>query len=185
MPAKAKKEMALRPGLWLYLEDGSNKLVLDQVDARILRFVGEKKSITESARAVSISYRNAWDRIRGMERRLGFKVVVTQVGGPSGGSAELTEKASLLLSDFRSLRKQLFNLMEDEAIPRRRKEHGTSLTARVVGVEYKRKFARVRLALPKDSVVEVSVSKDATEGRPIRAGDQVRVLIRPEPSLRA
>ena len=87
--------------------------IIDQTDARVLRFVDETKSITRAARAAGISYRNAWDRVRGMESRLGFKVVETRIGGSSGGGARLTARAAALLFDFRSLRKHLYDVMAE------------------------------------------------------------------------
>ena len=76
--------MKLQPVFRLALE-GDKHVVLDQKDALLLRRISETHSLTEGAKMAGMSYRNAWDRIRAMESNLGKKIIVTKVGGVTGG----------------------------------------------------------------------------------------------------
>src|SRR5208283_2774112 len=59
--------MPLRAEFQLVLLDKSRKIVVAQIDAALLRNIGETGSIAEAARILGISYRNAWGRITKLE----------------------------------------------------------------------------------------------------------------------
>jgi molybdate transport system regulatory protein len=105
---------SLKPAFHLVLENSEKVALLDETDAVLLRRISESDSLTDAAKLVGISYRNAWDRLNKLETTLEAKVVETKVGGTKGGETRLTPDGINLLNDFRRLRKYLFNALEDE-----------------------------------------------------------------------
>jgi molybdate transport system regulatory protein len=86
-----------RFNLWIE-KDGA--VVISQWRARLLRAIDQTGSITAAAEALDVPYRRAWERVQEMEQCLGDKLVLTEVGGTSGGGAQLTAEARMLLSRF-------------------------------------------------------------------------------------
>lgn len=86
-----------RFNLWLE-KDG--EVVLSGWRVRLLQSIGQTGSITSAAELVGVPYRRAWERIREMETRLGLSLVETEVGGPGGGGAQLTDDARDLIARF-------------------------------------------------------------------------------------
>ncbi|SRR5579875_213587 len=109
---QAKKD--LQPAFRLWLEGKSKQTVFDQVDAMLLRRINESGSLSAAAKTVGLSYRAAWGRIKRLEKNIGKPLVIMQVGGKGGGGSRLTEEGLNLLSEFRKLRKHLFNALEDQ-----------------------------------------------------------------------
>jgi len=56
---------------------------------------------------MGLSYRHAWGMIQRMERRCGFKLVKTAVGGKEGGGASLTTQGQELVQRYLALRNNL------------------------------------------------------------------------------
>ena len=61
--------------------------------AQLLRHVQEFHSLRSAAKAMNMAYSKAWTIVKSSERILG-------VGGRSGGGAQLTEEAVLLLDAY-------------------------------------------------------------------------------------
>jgi molybdate transport system regulatory protein len=62
--------MKSQPVFSLALE-GDKRTVLDQTDARLLRYTGETSSLSKAAKICGFSYRNAWGRVKQLEKTLG------------------------------------------------------------------------------------------------------------------
>ncbi len=78
---------------------------------KLLSNVDKLGSISQAARLMGMSYRAAWGKIRLAEERLGMSLVITQVGGETGGGARLTPEAFELLKRFRKLRQEVDNFV--------------------------------------------------------------------------
>ncbi|MGZ3559991.1 MAG: winged helix-turn-helix domain-containing protein, partial [Thermodesulfobacteriota bacterium] len=83
--------------------------------AALLQAVDRFGSIQRAADEFGMSYRHAWGAIRRIEKRAGFKIVDTKLGGKEGGGAQLTPKGKVfvdrvdsLLSDLRTVVEQRF-----------------------------------------------------------------------------
>jgi molybdate transport system regulatory protein len=59
----------------------------------LLKGVKEKGSLAEAARSVGMSYNKAFNLIKYIEGKLGFKLITSKSGGSKGGGSELTEEA--------------------------------------------------------------------------------------------
>ncbi|MGQ0633398.1 MAG: winged helix-turn-helix domain-containing protein [Planctomycetaceae bacterium] len=103
--------VAPRVKLWLEL-DGQR--VFCPGMCQILQAVDETGSIKEAAAAVERSYRFIWGRLKEAERALGKPLVETRVGGELAQRSSLTPLGRELLSAFVSLRRRIFELVDDE-----------------------------------------------------------------------
>ena len=68
--------------------------------AELLRRVRELKSLRAAAASMGMAYSKAWTIVKSSERILGVQLLHTSVGGRSGGGAQLTEEAVLLLDAY-------------------------------------------------------------------------------------
>ena len=68
--------------------------------AQLLRHVQEFHSLRSAAKAMNMAYSKAWTIVKSSERILGVQLLHTSVGGRSGGGAQLTEEAVLLLEAY-------------------------------------------------------------------------------------
>jgi molybdate transport system regulatory protein len=163
------------------MEDGKREVMLDQTDAFILRSVEERHSLTEAAKEVGISYRNAWDRVKVMEEKLHRKLVKTKVGGTRGGGAMLTDEGALLLKEFRKTRKLLFNVLEDEEAWEDvgyRLSARNRLRARVVEVKRGAVTSQVKMRLVSASAMSSIITNDAVDDLALKEGDEVEAIVK-------
>jgi molybdate transport system regulatory protein len=91
----------MRPkfNLWIEIDE---QVVLSTWRVDLLIAIDETGSISSAAEEMSVPYRRAWERIHEMEDRLGKSLVETEVGGASGGGAQLTALAVDMIDRFRS-----------------------------------------------------------------------------------
>lgn len=66
----------------------------------LLKGVRDKKSLSESARSMGMSYNKAYNLIKEIEGRLGYKLISSQSGGTKGGSSSLTREAEDLIEVY-------------------------------------------------------------------------------------
>ena len=69
----------------------------------ILTRVNRTGSLRQSAFEIKMSYSQAWNLIRNLEKKLGYKLLKRKIGGERGGGSELTEKAVILMNKYRTL----------------------------------------------------------------------------------
>ena len=96
-----RRTFAMRTKIWI--EDDAGKVVFGAGRFRILRAVAEQGSLSAAAKALGMSYRAVWGKIRATEERLGQQLLRKQSGGISGGGSELTPFANNLLTSYRTL----------------------------------------------------------------------------------
>ncbi|MDD2496639.1 MAG: LysR family transcriptional regulator [Desulfitobacteriaceae bacterium] len=57
-------------------------------------------SLNKAAKELHMSYSHAWNLIKILEKRLGFKLLQREVGGNSGGGSFLTKDACELMKKY-------------------------------------------------------------------------------------
>lgn len=87
--------------------------VLNEVDALLLLRISETNSLTEAAKLLGISYRNAWGRIKRIESVCGKPILKTASGGTTGGSSTLTAEGRALYNEYKSVRKYISSVLFD------------------------------------------------------------------------
>lgn len=73
----------------------------------LLEAIIETGSISAAGRRMEMSYRRAWLLVDAVNRMFDQPVVVSAVGGPHGGGAQVTEFGSRLVSAYRALEQRL------------------------------------------------------------------------------
>lgn len=73
----------------------------------ILHRVERTGSLRQAAEEINMSYSQAWNLMRDLERRLGFNLLKRKVGGERGGGSEITEEARELMIKFKLFREEV------------------------------------------------------------------------------
>src|SRR5882724_5813610 len=89
--------LTLRGALWIGVGEqqlgGRERMAL-------LQAVAEQGSITQAARAVSMSYKAAWDAIDAMNTLAGAPLVERVTGGKGGGATRLTPRGARMVERY-------------------------------------------------------------------------------------
>ncbi len=91
--------MRLKTKFWLESDSGS--FLLGPGTLRLLVAVAEQGSLKAGAKAIGLSYRGAWDRLKKAEDGLGFPLLERYSGGERGGGSTLTPEAMELVERYR------------------------------------------------------------------------------------
>jgi molybdate transport system regulatory protein len=70
---------------------------------RLLEAIAETGSISQAGRALGMSYRRAWLLVDSLNHCFREPVVASQVGGPHGGGASLTEFGFAVVRHYRAV----------------------------------------------------------------------------------
>jgi len=91
--------MEIKAKFWI---ENRGEVVLGGGKTALLQAVDRLGSIQRAADEFGMSYRHAWGAIRRIEKRAGFKIVDTKLGGKEGGGAQLTPKGKAFVkkADF-------------------------------------------------------------------------------------
>ena len=101
--------MEIKAKFWI---ENKGEVVLGGGKAALLLAVDRFGSIQRAADEFGMSYRHAWGAIRRIEKRAGFKVVDTRLGGKEGGGARLTPRGKVFVYRVDSLLSDLHNVVE-------------------------------------------------------------------------
>ena len=93
--------LKLRYKIWIEKE---GKKVFGDGPLDILHRVERAGSLRQAAEEIKMSYSQAWNLIKDLEERLGFKLLERKRGGESGGGSQLTEQARDLMMKFEIFR---------------------------------------------------------------------------------
>jgi molybdate transport system regulatory protein len=178
MSGQRKEET--RPVPHLALQAGSETL-LDEVDALLLRRVSETGSLVAAAKSVGISYRNAWGRIKRMERRFGLKILSSSSGGADRGGSRLTPEGISIIKEFRRMRRYLFDAMEDQESAgnvRYKLSARNLIRARVSKVERGDITSLVKMVSTGPVNLTSIISNDAVDDLGISEGEEVDAVVK-------
>ncbi|HEV2138886.1 MAG TPA: TOBE domain-containing protein [Nitrososphaerales archaeon] len=174
------RHVRLEPAPHLSMED-KRRIVLDEVDALLLRRVSETNSLTEAAKLMGISYRNAWDRIKRMESGSGKKILESRAGGASGGSSRLTPNGMAMFREFRRVRKYLFNAMDDRVSAGNvgyKLSARNRIEARITGIEKGDITSLVKMVTSNPVSLTSIISKEAVDDLGLQEGDEVEAIVK-------
>lgn len=111
IPAGSSPRLNVRTAIGFGLEQHE---LADERDLQLLGHVHRLGSITAAAKAVGVTYKTAWDRLRNLQTRLGQAVIIAAKGGRGGGRTLLSEKGHALLRYYEQLRKQQDHAVEPD-----------------------------------------------------------------------
>ena len=109
MRYKGSMPFKLKYKIWL---ETTGK-VFGEGPCEILLRIERLGSLRAAAAEMGMSYSHAWKLIKGLEKRLGYNLLDSQVGGVSGGGASLTPEAEELIQKYQSFMKEAEELLDE------------------------------------------------------------------------
>ncbi|MBV6405090.1 MAG: LysR family transcriptional regulator [Flavobacteriales bacterium] len=100
----SKKNYTLKVRIWIDEDQGP---FLGVGRAALLQKIGETGSITNAAKALRMSYRNAWQLVEDMNRRSALPLVEKIHGGAKGSGAVLTKEGARLVKAFATVQEEI------------------------------------------------------------------------------
>jgi len=88
--------------IWIENQDGTERF-LGKGRIQLLELIIEHGSISKAAKVMEMSYKRAWDLITSMNSQATKPLVITQVGGKSGGGAIVTPEGLQAIEAYKSL----------------------------------------------------------------------------------
>ncbi|BCV20013.1 winged helix-turn-helix domain-containing protein [Moorella sp. Hama-1] len=101
--------MQVRYKLWLEEDEH----VFGEGLFELLQEVDRLGSINQAARSLKMSYRQAWGQVKKAEERLGQRLLITRVGGETGGGAELTPVGRRLVQRYQQFKREAAAAIEE------------------------------------------------------------------------
>jgi len=101
--------MEIKAKFWI---ENRGEVVVGGGKTALLLAVDRFGSIQRAADEFGMSYRHAWGAIKKIEKRAGFKIVDTKLGGKEGGGARLTQKGKAFVDRVNSLLSDLNRMVE-------------------------------------------------------------------------
>lgn len=96
--------------VWINEENG-HFLGIGRV--RLLEYIRTTGSITGAAKAMNMSYRQAWQMVTDMNSRAEKPLVEKTLGGKGGGGAKVTPEGEKAIGLFYQLEQKMKNLSEE------------------------------------------------------------------------
>lgn len=91
------------------LIDINKNELINESSFELLKHIHNEKSLVSAARECNITFRTAWNKIRSIEKQLGFKLIVSERGGENGGLSYLTNDGLNLLHAYLELKTEIDN----------------------------------------------------------------------------
>ena len=167
----------------------------DERDLQLLGYVHRDGSITAAARAVGVTYKTAWDRLRNLQERLGHPVIIPAKGGRGGGRTLLSDTGQALLRYYQQLRREQDRAIEPEVgldsvndvserpIPLRRTSARNHLSGVVAAIRRDGIRDEIRVSLHDSLQVSVNITRASTLALGLKKSVPVYLLIK-APALR-
>jgi molybdate transport system regulatory protein len=169
----------LRPRVKLWIQSGKDP-VAGEGRVELLLAIEREKSLNRAAVELGMSYRHAWGIIKGLEQRLGFKVVDAERGGASGGGTKLTERGRKLVKEYKQMSEALDGIVKEKTFW---EGISTKLSARnrlsgvIENVKLGEVGATVKMSV-KPGVITAFITREAAEDLELKKGDHVEAVIK-------
>lgn len=93
-------KMVVKGRIWVETENGS---YFGSGRIKLLKKIAELGSITEAAKSMKMSYRQAWEQIDEMNKTARKPLVVRVSGGVGGGGSKLTDEGEKMIDYYEQL----------------------------------------------------------------------------------
>ncbi|HPQ08787.1 MAG TPA: LysR family transcriptional regulator [Bacteroidia bacterium] len=98
------KKYKIRIRIWI---DETNGSFLGTGRVLLLEKIKETGSITNAAKEMKMSYRQAWQLVEDMNKQAKTELVRKILGGKKGSRSELTDEGERVIKEFRRLEKEI------------------------------------------------------------------------------
>lgn len=164
--------------IWLEFED---KPILGIGGAMLLQLVKDKGSLAAATKALSISYRHAWNQLNKIEERLGEPIVERFKGGLKGGGMQLTDSGNAILKKFQRFKTYLEYALQNpelwEAYGLRTKERNR-VKGKTVEVKKDAQTALIKIEVESPILVASIITEEAVDALDLKVGDKAKVIIK-------
>jgi molybdate transport system regulatory protein len=106
-----KGDFRINGSLWM---EGDGTRFFGPGPVELLQRIEETGSINQAAKAMSMSYKKAWEMVNRLNEIVGSPLVITATGGEKGGGSSLSEEAKQLIEYYQTLRERFRKFMEQE-----------------------------------------------------------------------
>lgn len=106
------KKYTIRVRVWIDETDGA---FLGIGRVILLEKIKKTGSITNAAKEIKMSYRQAWQLVEDMNKRAKEPLVEKILGGKGGGGASITEAGERAIKQFYALEQKIKNFVNEES----------------------------------------------------------------------
>lgn len=107
--------MQLRINGRIWLEAAPNERFMGIGRLELLQHIKRTGSINQAAKAMSMSYKRAWDLVQSMNTLAQSPLIITQTGGSAGGGAVISAEGEKYLTYYQGLHERFQAFMATEA----------------------------------------------------------------------
>ncbi len=94
----SQKSFAIRYKLWIESPDGES--LMGEGKWQLLKAINETGSLKAAVEHMGYTYRQTWQNLKNLEKKLGFRLIEKKRGGIDGGKTVLTEKGRRMVQFF-------------------------------------------------------------------------------------
>lgn len=105
-------QLRINGRIWLEAAAGERFMGIGRLE--LLQHIKQTGSINQAAKAMSMSYKRAWDLVRSMNMQAQTPLVVTQTGGAAGGGAVISAEGEKFLTYYQGLHERFQQFIADE-----------------------------------------------------------------------
>jgi molybdate transport system regulatory protein len=109
----ANENLDLRLKYKFWIENGNRGNLLGEGKWLLLKAIRETGSLKAAVEEMGYTYRQTWENLKKIEKKLGFQLIEKSRGGASGGQTILTSKGIALVNFFDNLYSELNPVIEE------------------------------------------------------------------------
>jgi molybdate transport system regulatory protein len=109
---KENEKVSIEFRIWFFCGD---KKLVGKGRVELLELIKKTGSITNAAKGMSMSYRQAWQMVQEMNERASSPLVEKKMGGKTGGGAMVTQKGEDFILAFYEIDQKIRSFIEEES----------------------------------------------------------------------
>ncbi len=99
--SKKNSHLRLNFKFWIETDEGVN--ILGEGKWKLLKAIRQTGSLKAAVEESGFAYRKTWEKLKTIEKRLGFRLIEKTRGGEKGGQTVLTAKGEMFVNFFDKL----------------------------------------------------------------------------------
>jgi len=104
-------EYKIRSRLWI---EADGEILLGEGRVWLLKEIEKTGSLTKAAKSMGMSYKKAWSLINTISSRAEFPVLITTIGGKSGGGTVLTTYGKTLIKTYETINENCWKFLDEQ-----------------------------------------------------------------------
>ncbi|MDA3838619.1 MAG: LysR family transcriptional regulator [Candidatus Delongbacteria bacterium] len=93
----SKSEQKIKFNFKIWLETENSTGIMGLTFMKLLKEIDSQGTLNHAIESMGLHYRKTWDKIKQIEKILGFKIIFTHRGGTQHGNTELTSEGRILV----------------------------------------------------------------------------------------